>query len=240
MALIAARNLTIGFAGQPLLEQVNLDIRRGEILALLGPNGSGKTSLLRTLIGALPPSSGCISRQSGLVTGYVPQRLHIDETLPMTVNRFLQLPNRHPREKLQQALDQAGAPALGARQLSTLSGGQFQRVLLARAILEKPDLLLLDEASQGLDYAGIRQFYRQLEQIQQALDCAIVIVSHDLNLVMQSATRVACLSGTIVCQGSPDTVAGMAEYQSLFGLDSPSGHPATAGVYPIHPNCREA
>ncbi|MFL1407205.1 metal ABC transporter ATP-binding protein [Marinobacter sp. M1N3S26] len=240
MTLITTRNMAIGFGGPALLRDIDLDIRRGEILALLGPNGSGKTTLLRTLIGALPPSAGVISRRDGLVVSYVPQRLHIDETMPMTVHRFLRLPVRHHRRDLERALERAGVPALGARQLGELSGGQFQRVLLARAILEKPDLLLLDEASQGLDYGGTRDFYRQIEWIRQEMDCTIVLVSHELKLVMQSASRVICLNRTIVCQGAPEEVAAMPEYRSLFGIDEPQEPAARAPVYPITPEYKEA
>lgn len=239
MTLIRARKLAINIGGHRLLDNINLEIRLGDIVALLGPNGSGKTTLLRTLIGAMQPSSGSVIHDSNLAIGYVPQRLHVDETLPMTVDRFLQLPVRRQRGDLIAALERAGVPSVGSQQLRSLSGGQFQRVLLARALLEKPDLLLLDEASQGLDHAGTRSFYRQIERIQQELGCGIVIVSHDLKLVMGSANRVICLNGTICCEGCPEEVAAMAEYRSLFGLDEPEQEPARAPVYPIDARPRE-
>lgn len=237
--LISTRRLAINVGGHRLLNDINLEIRRGDIVALLGPNGSGKTTLLRALIGAIQPSEGSVILDSNLTIGYVPQRLHVDETLPMTVNRFLQLPVRRHRNDLTGALERAGVPRVGKQQLRSLSGGQFQRVLLARALLEKPDLLLLDEASQGLDHAGTRDFYRQIERIQQELGCGIVIVSHDLKLVLQSANRAICLNGSICCQGCPDEVAVMPEYRSLFGLDEPSEEPERAPVYPIASPHRE-
>lgn len=189
---------------------------------------------------ATSPLSAVHAKTGAQAAGNAPQRLHVDETLPMTVNRFLQLPVRRRRSDLVAALERAGVPAVGSQQLRSLSGGQFQRVLLARALLEKPDLLLLDEASQGLDHPGTGGFYRQIEQIQRELGCAIVMVSHDLKLVMQCANRVICLNGAICCEGRPDEVVVMPEYRTLFGLDEPEEQPDLAPVYPIAVGQREA
>ena len=212
---------TAAFAlnGNMVLQDINLRIERGEIVTIVGPNGSGKSTLLRILIGALAPTSGRVEGASRQIIGYVPQRLNIDVTLPMTVYRFLSLPRRQRRDDMEAALQQAGLSGLGRQPLMTLSGGQFQRVLLARALIEKPDLLLLDEATQGLDYSGSADFYRQIEQVRQTLGCAVLMVSHELHTVMRTSDRVICLNRSICCEGAPDLVRIAPEYRLLFGLD---------------------
>ena len=142
-------------------------------MAVVGPNGSGKTTLIRALVGAVPPSSGTIVKDANLRIGYVPQRLTIDPTLPMTVGRFLNLPTRRSKSEVQDALENAGVGGISKRQMTALSGGQFQRVLLARAVLEKPHLLILDEPTTGLDQPGSADFYRQIEEVRSNLNCAV-------------------------------------------------------------------
>lgn len=218
MILLEAKNLSAGHGGeQAVLENVSLTIRRGEIVTIVGPNGSGKSTLLRSLIGAIKPTGGRIERKSGLKIGYVPQKLHIDPTLPMTVRRFLDLPLRVSDAAAGAALVKAGAPDLEDRQMTRLSGGQFQRVLLARAILSEPDLLILDEATQGLDQPGSAHFYRQIEEVRDTLGCAVLMVSHELHVVMSASDRVICLNGHICCEGSPAVVSAAPAYRELFG-----------------------
>ncbi|MFD2739942.1 metal ABC transporter ATP-binding protein [Sulfitobacter aestuarii] len=217
MSLIETRGLALRHHGQEVLRDVNFTIERGEIVTIVGPNGSGKSSLLRALIGALPPASGEITRAPGLRIGYVPQKLHIDATLPLTVRRFLNLPQRQSRDILQAALLRAGAPDLIERQMTGLSGGQFQRVLLARALLGRPDILILDEATQGLDQPGSAAFYRQIEEVRREMGLAVLMVSHDLHVVMAASDRVLCLNGHICCEGTPEVVADAPEYRALFG-----------------------
>ena len=217
--LIEARNLSVHFGKVPILKNINLQLAAGEIVTVIGPNGSGKSTLLRTLIGAVQASGGGIVRSPDLRIGYVPQRLHLDETFPITVKRFLQLPHRVPSAKLKSAMANAGLPELLGHQLSALSGGQLQRVLLARALLDRPNLLLLDEATQGLDRKGTAEFYRQIDRIRRDLNCAVIMVSHDLQVVMRRAERVVCLNGYICCEGKPEAVSNSAEYRALFGLD---------------------
>ncbi len=154
MTLVQVNDLSVSYGGQTVLSRVSLSVAEGEIVTIVGPNGSGKTSLLRAIIGAVKPSQGHVAHSKGVKLGYVPQRLHIDETLPMTVTRFLKLPGGVAQSAIGLALKQAGVPDLHSAQLSKLSGGQFQRVLLARALIGKPELLLLDEATQGLDQRG--------------------------------------------------------------------------------------
>ncbi|UWR21098.1 metal ABC transporter ATP-binding protein [Sulfitobacter sp. S190] len=217
MTLIETRNLTLGYGGNTVLRGVNLSLSAGEIVTIVGPNGSGKSSLLRALIGALPATSGSIRRRDGLRIGYVPQSLSIDATLPITVTRFLGLPRRAAPDATAAALATAGASDLGNRQLAALSGGQFQRVLLARALLSDPDILILDEATQGLDQPGAASFYRQIEAVRAARGCAVLMVSHDLHVVMAASDRVLCLNGHVCCEGAPHVVADAPEYRALFG-----------------------
>ena len=217
MTLIACESMDVRLGRTPVLHSVSLRIERGEIVTVVGPNGSGKSTLLRCLIGAQRPTRGRILRSAGLRIGYVPQKLHIDPTLPITVRRFLDLPKRVTEAEAQAALAEAGAEGLDGRQMADLSGGQFQRVLLARAILTRPDVLLLDEPTQGLDQPGSAAFYQSLEGIRERLGCAIVMVSHDLHVVMSASDRVICLNGHVCCEGTPAVVSAAPAYRELFG-----------------------
>ena len=219
-ALIETRGMAAGYAGQPALRDVDFTIRQGEIVTVVGPNGSGKSTLVKTLIGLLAPSAGQVRRAQGLTIGYVPQRLAIDSTLPMTVERFLSLPVRRAREDAAEMLRRVGVPGLERRQMTRLSGGQFQRVLLARALLARPDLLILDEPTQGLDQPGVAEFYRLIEEVRTATGCAILLVSHDLHVVMSASDRVICLNGHVCCEGTPDHVLSAPEYRALFGEEA--------------------
>jgi len=196
-----------------------MNVRKGEIVTIIGPNGSGKTTLFKALIGAIQPSSGTLTKASGLRVGYVPQKLHIDETLPMTVSRFMNLPGGRSKTEISEALEHAGVPGLDKQQVMALSGGQFQRVLLARALLGAPNLLLLDEATQGLDHRGAADFYRQIAEVRDRLECGVIMISHELHVVMRRTDRVICLNGHICCQGEPEVVGVSPEYRTLFGLD---------------------
>ncbi len=217
MSLVEARGLSVTLGGSQALRNVDLRIDRGEIVTLVGPNGSGKSTLLRALVGAVKPTAGEVRRAPGLRLGYVPQKLHVDPTLPLTARRFLGLPRRISRAEAEAALEVAGVPGLGDRQMAALSGGQFQRVLLARALLERPDLLILDEATQGLDQPGSAAFYRRIEEVRRELGCAVLMVSHELHVVMSASDRVICLNGHVCCEGRPETVASAPEYRALFG-----------------------
>jgi len=220
MRLVTLRDATIRHSGAPALAQIDFHIDRGEIVTVLGPNGSGKSTLLRTIIGALPLSTGTLERAGNLRIGYVPQKLHIDPTLPLTVRRFLSLPTRISHAAAREALADAGVAGLVERQMTGLSGGQMQRVLLARALLTKPDLLILDEATQGLDQQGSAAFYRKIEEVRVQLGCAVLMVSHELHVVMAASDRVICLNGHVCCEGAPAQVASAPEYRALFGADT--------------------
>lgn len=232
MSLIETRGLHLSYGGQVVLKDVNFRIDRGEIVTIVGPNGSGKSSLLRALIGALKPSGGSVTRAEGLRIGYVPQKLQIDATLPLTVQRFLNLPQRQSAGVVDTALAQAGVQDLAKRQMTDLSGGQFQRVLLARALLGAPDILILDEATQGLDQPGAASFYRQIEEVRSQMNLAVLMVSHDLHVVMAASDRVLCLNGHVCCEGAPEHVADAPEYRALFG----TGTQGALALYRHHHN----
>ncbi|MDP3861171.1 MAG: metal ABC transporter ATP-binding protein [Phaeovulum sp.] len=218
MQLITATNLSVRYGGVAVLSGVDFTVGRGEIVTVVGPNGSGKSTLIRALIGAERAATGEITRAPGLRIGYVPQRLHVDTTLPLTVARFLNLPRRVAATEAAEALARTGVAGLQRHQLAALSGGQFQRVLLARALLSRPDILILDEPTQGLDQPGIAAFYRMLADLRTQTGCAVLLVSHDLHVVMAASDRVICLNGHVCCEGTPSVVSAAPEYRALFGL----------------------
>ena len=218
MSLIAADHACVRFGGAEVLHDISLRVDPAEIVTIVGPNGSGKSTLLRALLGITPLAAGRVSRRPGLQIGYVPQRLQIDRTLPMTARRFLSLPVRHSASASAAALARVGVPEVAERQMTDLSGGQFQRVLLARALLTEPDLLILDEPTQGLDQPGEAAFYRLIDELRRDTGCAVLMVSHDLHVVMSASDRVICLNGHICCQGTPRVVSNAPEYRALFGL----------------------
>ncbi|MGL4236365.1 metal ABC transporter ATP-binding protein [Tabrizicola sp.] len=218
MSLIAADHVCVRFGEDEVLHDVSLQIAAGEIVTILGPNGSGKSTLLRALLGIVPVAEGRILRQAGLRIGYVPQKLTIDRTMPITVRRFLSLPARVSDSTADDALHRVGMADHAQDQMTTLSGGQQQRVLLARALLGQPQVLMLDEPTQGLDQQGEAAFYRLIEEVRAATGAAVLMISHDLHVVMAASDRVICLNGHICCEGTPRVVSNAPEYRALFGL----------------------
>jgi zinc transport system ATP-binding protein len=216
-ALIEARALTVRIGRQELLSAVDLAVGQGEIVSLIGPNGAGKTTLLRALLGVLQPSAGVVRRVQGLVIGYVPQRLQLDPVLPLTVQRFMTIGLAPSGAAVEGALAEVGAAHLRRALMHELSGGEFQRALLARALLRRPDLLLLDEPGQGLDFSGQIELYGLIEQIRDRRGCGVLLVSHDLHIVMAATDRVVCLNRHVCCSGRPEAVSRHPEYMALFG-----------------------
>lgn len=200
-----------------ILRQVNLQVCRGEILTVVGPNGAGKTTLLRVALGLLPPSSGRIFMAPGLRIGYMPQRLQLDPTFPLSVRRFLSLSRSKNTTSFDAALGEVGAAHVLDASLSNLSGGELQRVLLARALMGEPDLLVLDEPVQGVDVHGQVDLYRLIARIRDQHNCAVLMVSHDLHLVMAATDRVVCLNRHICCTGTPEVVTADPAYLEMFG-----------------------
>jgi zinc transport system ATP-binding protein len=196
---------------------VSLAVRKGEIVTLIGPNGAGKTTLVRVILGLLRPSRGNVFRAPGLRLGYMPQRLDLDHTLPLPVTHFLALGGQASRDSMWRILDEVGAPHLLDRPMSGLSGGELRRVLLARALLRNPDLLVLDEPVQGVDVVGQADLYRLISQMRKSHGCGVLMVSHDLHVVMSATDRVVCLNNHVCCSGHPEAVSRHPEYLALFG-----------------------
>jgi zinc transport system ATP-binding protein len=221
--LAEAKGIQLSLQGRRILDRVDLAVRAGEILALIGPNGAGKTTLVRVMLGLLAPEAGEVSRKPGLRIGYMPQRLLIDNVLPLTVRRFLTLGGRCSEQDLLQTLTEVGVERLLESPVQTLSGGEMQRVMLARALLRKPDLLILDEPVQGVDVTGQVELFELIGEIRDRHGCGILMVSHDLHLVMAKTDRVLCLNQHVCCSGHPEAVSADPAYRELFG-----DHPALA------------
>lgn len=216
--LLELRDISVRFAERSVLDRVNLTIKAGEIITLIGPNGAGKTTLVRVVLGLLAPDEGLQNRKKGLRIGYMPQKLHVEPSLPLTVSRFLQLARRCNKQKLEQVLERVGCSHLAKSPVQQISGGELQRVLLARALLQEPQLLVLDEPAQGVDINGQRELYQLIRQIRDETGCTVLMVSHDLHLVMAATDQVLCLNHHICCSGHPEQVCRDPIYLELFGI----------------------
>lgn len=228
--LVRLEKAGISRSGRWLVRDIDLEVRSGEIVTLIGPNGSGKSTTARMALGVIAPSEGRATRRDGLRVGYVPQKVAVDWTLPLTVDRFLTLTNTLSRAEKDEALAATGISHLAAAEVRNLSGGEFQRALLARAIARRPDLLVLDEPVQGVDFSGEIALYELVSAIRDRLHCGILMISHDLHVVMAATDRVLCLNGHVCCHGTPQVVAESEEYRSLFG----SRGAAQLAVYQHH------
>jgi zinc transport system ATP-binding protein len=215
--LIAATGVSHGYAGIEVLQHVDLAVEAGEIVSLIGPNGAGKTTLVRILLGLLPPQAGRVTRRPALRVGYMPQQFRLEPSLPMTVRRFLELAQGPGRPAIDTALAETGADALAGHPLTGLSGGETQRVLLARALVREPELLVLDEPVRGVDVGGQAELYDLVARIRKRRGCGVLMISHDLHLVMAATDRVVCLNRHVCCAGRPEAVSEHPEYLALFG-----------------------
>jgi zinc transport system ATP-binding protein len=218
--LLSARGVFIARSRRPILENVNIDVGAGEIVTLIGPNGAGKTTLVRALLGLETVDQGSIRRKADLRIGYAPQRFDRDPAIPVTVERFLALGLPGPSANMGAVLDEVGARRVARQQLSALSGGELQRVVLARALLRNPSLLILDEPVRGVDYAGEAELYGLIGRIRTSRGLGVLLVSHDLHVVMAQSDRVVCLNRHVCCSGVPETVAQHPEYVRLFGAQT--------------------
>jgi zinc transport system ATP-binding protein len=230
--LLATKSINKHFAKRKILENIDLSINEGQIVTLIGPNGAGKTVLVRIALGLMQPDSGTIYHRPSLCIGYMPQRVHVEPTLPLTVKRFLQLANRHDRELIASTLKDLKISHLEQQQLSAISGGELQRVLLARALLRKPQLLILDEPAQGVDLAGQAELYQLISEISSKQGCGVLMISHDLHLVMSSTDEVICLNHHVCCHGKPEHVSNDPAYLNLFGANASK----SLAVYTHHHN----
>ena len=215
--LIDVQNVSLRFGSVSVLTDINLAVQAGEIVTLIGPNGSGKTTLTRIVLGLLAPDSGRVVRRHGLVVGYLPQRFSVDPVLPLTVSRLMTLTHSCSRAKISDALTMTGVSKLADANVSELSGGELQRVLLARALLREPHLLVLDEPTQGVDFAGEAELYGLISTLRDELRCGVLMISHDLHMVMSSTDKVICLNHHICCSGKPEAVRLNPEFRALFG-----------------------
>ena len=230
--LVELKEVCLSFDGRSVLDKVSFTLNKGKITTLVGPNGAGKSTLSKLVLGLLTPDSGQITRSRDLRVGYVPQRLYLDPTLPLTVRRFLQL-GKNGRLSIEEALNRVGAEDLLDNRMQKLSGGEMQRVLLARALLVKPELLVLDEPVQGVDINGQIELYALISQLAAEFNCAVLMVSHDLHLVMASTHEVICLNRHVCCHGEPESVARHPEFARLFGRPEQE----VLAVYTHHHHC---
>lgn len=215
-ALVELHNVSLAFKNRKVLDQISFRIEPGEILTIIGPNGAGKSCLVKVVLGLYKPNAGQCHRMHNLKVGYMPQKLVVEESLPLSVERFLTLGGGKDNQSVDEALQKVGATGLRQAEVQKLSGGEFQRVLLARALLRKPDLLVLDEPAQGVDLQGQQALYHLLAQLRDELGFAILMVSHDLHFVMAQTDQVLCLNQHVCCSGTAESVSQHPEYLSLF------------------------
>ncbi len=220
--LARAEAVTVAFGGRPVLDRVDLAVRAGEVVTLIGPNGAGKTTLVRAILGLVRPDAGRVVRRRGLRVGYVPQKIAIDPTLPLTVRRFLGLwGGRFLRpaswRRIEAVLAETGAAHVADSPVQAVSGGEMQRVLLARALLADPELLALDEPEQAVDVHGQAELFARIDRLRRERGCGVLMVSHDLHTVMARTDRVLCINRHVCCSGTPDHVRDHPEFAALFG-----------------------
>ncbi len=225
--LITLKKVNKAFAKRPVLQNISMQLMQGEITTLIGPNGAGKSTLVRLILGLIKPDSGSLTPAPQLNIGYMPQKINIDPSLPISTCRFLQLANTS-HKACHEALEMVGISHLAKSPIQTLSGGELQRALLARAILRKPNFLVLDEPVQGVDITGQNALYKMIGDLSKSLNCGVLMVSHDLHLVMSATDKVICLNQHICCQGRPEQVTQDPAYIDIFGQ--------TTAIYSHHHN----
>ena len=218
-ALISAKNVSVLKNQKSILENIDIQINKKDFITIIGPNGAGKTMLLKCLMGFYKPTSGMIERKEKLKIGYMPQSINVINTMPMTVKGFITVKKKYDDISLHKVITEVNLGEIVNKQLSVLSGGEMQRVLLARSLLNNPDLLILDEPAQNLDISGQLNFYKLIQEIYSKRDISILMISHDLHLVMVSTKKVLCLYKHICCSGAPQQIAKDPEFLSMFGKD---------------------
>lgn len=214
--LVTLNNLTVEFDDRPVVDHVNLSVHRGDIITIIGPNGAGKTTLIKSVLGLQKATRGSVSLARNLVIGYVPQHLTLESTLPLNVKRFMMLTG-HSLSECQAALAKTGVEHLLNASVHHLSGGEKQRLLLARALVREPDLLVLDEPAQGVDINGQASLYELIRQLRDELACGVIMISHDLHLVMAATDKVICLNQHICCSGHPADISHDPAFIETFG-----------------------
>jgi len=220
--LLHAENISLKSGKKDLLLNISLKIACGEIVTIIGPNGAGKTTLLRILLGLTSQDTGIVYKKDNLKIGYLPQKVNVNPILPLSVGRIMNLTGNYSQKNINTALDETGVSSLKNKQLSHISGGEFQRVMLSRALLRDPDLLVLDEPVKEVDYIGQSELYKLIGNLSKKRGCGVLMVSHDIHVVMASTNRVICLNQHICCEGEVKDVSRHPEYLRLFGLESES------------------
>lgn len=215
--LVVLKHISVAFRHKAVLHDISFNLRSGRILTLLGPNGAGKSMLVRVVIGLIAPDAGTLIRKPAMRIGYVPQKIHLDPTIPLTVERFMRLRPGVAKHDIFPSLTRVKAEHLQNQPMQRLSGGEMQRVLLARALLNHPQLLVLDEPTQGVDVSGQVALYNLIDQIRHTLGCGVLMVSHDLHLVMAKTDEVLCLNHHICCSGTPEVVSAHPDFIAMFG-----------------------
>ena len=214
--LLKVENVGISVNGKSLVRGVSLEVKKGEIVTLIGPNGSGKSTTAKIALGIYKKIEGKVKTYTDKI-GYVPQKISIDWTLPIRVLDFMTLTEELTQDQINSALNMTGVEHLKNKSLSNLSGGEFQRVLIARAISKQPELLVLDEPVQGVDFKGEIALYKLIKEISEKMKCGILLISHDLHVVMSATDFVVCLNGHVCCSGTPHVVVKDNKYKELFG-----------------------
>lgn len=217
MVLVDFKEVFFSYPGKKVLKEISLSVEPGIFLTIVGPNGTGKSTLLKLLIGAFNPSSGIITKSENLQIGYVPQKLNVNDTIPLNVFSFLNLGQKFPANKIDRIAKETGIKPLMKSHILDLSAGQTQRVMYARALLSEPNLLIMDEPTQGMDSEGEENFFRLVNDYRINTNCAIVMVSHDLHVVSSFSNWVICLNGHICCQGEPNSIFKDENFINLFG-----------------------
>lgn len=232
MPLVNAQGIHVRFGNKVILTDVDLIVRKNEIVTLIGPNGAGKSTLVKVVLKLLQPNAGTLKLKTGIRMGYMPQNLVIEPFMPLSVMRFLQLAGTFDSQHLTTLLKALKIEHLQHSPMQSISGGETQRVLLARALLRRPDLLVLDEPVQGVDITGQEELYRLIMQIRETYHCGILMISHDLHLVMAGTDSVICLNKHVCCSGHPATVSQHPDFLNLFGAPKP----ASFAIYAHHHN----
>ena len=219
-ALITLNNISLSHNGKNVLDDVSFKLHEGEFITLIGPNGAGKSSLIKVLLGVIKQDSGDITYTDNIRLGYTPQTFSANPFIPISVKDFLTLNQKLDSEFMLKTFELTGIKDLLKSPLKNLSGGELQKVLLTRALLNKPNVLILDEPAQNLDVDGQMQLYKLIQDIHQQQNCAVLMVSHDLHRVMKESTQVLCLYHHICCEGLPESILKDEKFNDLLLIKS--------------------
>lgn len=226
---VSVRNLTVGYGGKSVIENLSTDILAGSVTAIIGPNGSGKSTLMKSMLGLIPPTEGTVEilgrhpHDAREIIGYVPQQFAFDRSFPITVREFIELAadSTCTFDHVQQKIKEVGLlPSVLTKLIGTLSGGQLQRVLIAQAILRSPSVLFMDEPSAGIDVAGEALLYDVIQHLNQEHGTTVVMISHDLSVLSTVVDNVLCVNRKLLCEGPPKSALSKKEVANLYGFDA--------------------